>query len=74
MLGTVGGISSLLFMLLNLVIGGFAKFKATNSLANEIYIAEKEDADEPDQNTPFRDEIAKQLHQRENYDNGYFEV
>jgi hypothetical protein len=48
MLGTVGGISSLLFMLLNLVIGGFAKFKATNSLANEVYIGEKEDADEPD--------------------------
>jgi len=34
-------------MLLNLFIGGFAKFKATNALANEIYMAEKDDGAEP---------------------------
>jgi hypothetical protein len=47
-LGTIGGISSLLFMLLNLLIGGFAKFKANNKIANEIYMAEHDGADEPD--------------------------
>lgn len=47
-LGLIGGISSLFFMLLNLLIGGFAKFKANNKIANEIYMAEHDGADEPD--------------------------
>jgi len=72
MFGTIGGISSLLFTLLNLLIGGFAKFKANNVLANEIYMAERDDADEPDGDAEVKGEVAKQLKQRQNYENGYF--
>jgi len=61
MFGTIGGISSLLFTLLNLLIGGFAKFKANNVLANEIYMAEHDDADEPDLGAEVKGEVSKQL-------------
>jgi len=44
-----------------LLIGGFAKFKANNVLANEIYMAEHDDADEPDLGAEVKGEVAKQL-------------
>lgn len=46
-------------MLLNLCIGGFAKFKANNSLANEIYMAEQDGADEPNLDGDDKAEVAK---------------
>lgn len=46
-------------MLLNLIVGGFAKFKANNALANEIYMAEEDGGDEPNLNGDDKEEIKK---------------